>query len=50
MIRQLLIHWLLNYPDPAYDSMKARLWLHQPIGLWNRLRVRTARWLMNEGE
>lgn len=49
MLRQIIIHWLLNYPDHAYDSIKARIYLQRPIGIWNRVRVRIARLLMNEG-
>ena len=45
-MKQQLIRWLLNYPCPAYDSMKGRMWMKQKVKLWDRLRVGLARWLM----
>lgn len=48
MIDQL-VAWLLNWPDSAYDSMKRSMWLHRPLLLWDRVRVKLAKWLMGGG-
>ena len=45
-MKQKLIYWLLNYPCPAYDSIKASVWLRCKPKRWDRLRVGLARWLM----
>ena len=47
-MKQQLIRWLLTFPRPAYDSMKGRVWMKQKVKLWDRVRVRLARWLMGE--
>lgn len=45
---QRFIHWLLNYPTPAYNSMKESIWMHKKLRIWDRVRVRIARLLMGE--
>ena len=47
-MKQEIIHWLLNYPQSAYDRIKESIWMHRPVGIKNHVRVRLARLLMGE--
>ena len=46
---QRFIHWLLNWPVPAYESIKKNVWMHKRIRLWDRIRYNLAAWLMTKG-
>lgn len=47
-MKQKLIYWLMNYPDPVYTSMKLRMWMKQKPLLWDRIRFSLANRLMGE--